>query len=67
MMPLKVVIIGALGHIGYAYETLIAGREAVPCGIASGTDGDLPDAREVGSTIEAAQRITCCIHVKLTQ
>ena len=48
MMPLKVVIIGALGHIGYAYETLIAGREAVPCGIASGTDGDLPDASLAG-------------------
>ena len=43
-MPLKVVIIGSLGHIGYAFKTLIAGQEAVPCGIASCTDGDLPGA-----------------------
>lgn len=47
-MPLKVVIIGALGHIGYAFKTLTAGIEAIPCGIASGTEGDLSEKTLAG-------------------
>jgi predicted dehydrogenase len=40
-MTLKAVIIGTSGHHYYAMQTLNDRRDAVLCGIASGTDGDL--------------------------